>query len=142
MASLHGNSNGQQPTLVRCPGAGCTWTSTTPSMLGRHVRGHDRSYACSAPGCTKAYNRKDALNEHEWAAHGLNSIWICYFGGCKRKGYGLANKSRLEHHLAGHGISCEQNCELEEQAKSAAADANMASGTAVGGADEEDPADE
>ncbi|KAK8066238.1 hypothetical protein PG997_012985 [Apiospora hydei] len=142
MTSTDGNGNIQQPALIRCPKAGCTWTTTSNDRLIRHVRGHEVVFKCPSSTCTMAFKRQDAMERHAWKAHGFNTIWICYYGGCKREGYGLSSKFRLEAHLAGHGISYEQNCELEKQAKNDADHINMASGSAVDGDDGDDLAEE
>ncbi|KAK5122081.1 hypothetical protein LTR85_004327 [Meristemomyces frigidus] len=69
-------SGRQRAKILRCGVVGCTSTALFGRKyeLKRHMEGHQSSYACSIPGCTrgvaKPLKRADKLAEHMRRAHG------------------------------------------------------------------------
>ncbi|KAL4860562.1 hypothetical protein BDV12DRAFT_204914 [Aspergillus spectabilis] len=62
------------PKSLKCEWRGCTYTGTfsRPAQLKRHVDTqhiYPGSFICHAPGCDKAFNRKDNLGVHVRQRH-------------------------------------------------------------------------
>lgn len=59
----------------KCEYTGCNYATDKIGNLTAHMRTHsgERPYACSVPGCSKAFARSDALRYHTKSLHGDNN---------------------------------------------------------------------
>jgi hypothetical protein len=76
------------------------------TSLSKHMKRHDKPYACTNPKCDRVFGSKDDWKRHENSQHFKHETWRCQFNDCSRISYHMdAFKAHL---LKDHSISIPQ----------------------------------
>ncbi|KAK0719680.1 hypothetical protein B0H67DRAFT_160672 [Lasiosphaeris hirsuta] len=62
---------------IRCSDPGCEKTFSRPCELKKHMKRHDKPYACTHTGCDKHFGSKNDWKRHENSQHTQLEFWKC-----------------------------------------------------------------